>query len=379
VFSNYRNSAGPWLQSCNFAPSCVTSLGKAMLTSVSFHFVAKINNDGSTGGGFINIALGCGSQLGAGTGILVDAKANVTESMFCATWDGLATILDASAANANWNEGNVIMGNNAGCYRSFQSPDNPTTRGNKPCFNMGATGELALTNFSSSGGQGDFITTAGANIKIIGGKIVNVGQRRDGADYYGIHVTGGTPYIMVQNVLFGGMDCGAEPANCHHVHGIKVESGATPIAIKIEGNWFGAFEDAIDIASIPGITSIMNNVSDTTHGARSALISGTYGVMYGGNVWDKSPLAICTSCGSGGQAFGGIKGLISMGTSAGTSATVTLPFAPRALDIGAEYCVAAVTNAAINAGCSLSGKTMTLNFTGDISGNGVSFDATPTQ
>jgi hypothetical protein len=379
VFSNYRSSAGPWLMQCNYGSTCKDSLARAMLTAVAFHFVAKINNDSSTGGGFINIALGCGSQLGAGTGILVDAGATVSESMFCATWDGLATILDASASGANWLEGNVFMGNNAGCYRAFQQPDDAAHRENKPCFRMGATGELALTNFSSSGSQGDFITTAGASVKIIGGKSVNIGQRKDGGDYHQIHVTAGTPYIMVQHGLFGGMDCGAEPVNCHHVHGIKVESGATPYAIKIENNWFSALEDAIVFPSIAGTTTVLGNSGDTTHGTSAVSITGPFGVMYNNNIWDKPPKAVCASCGAGGTALGAIKGAISMGTGAGTSATVTLPFAPEAGSTGYQYCAAMVVNSAANAGCSVSGKTMSLNFSADVSSNAVTFDATAMQ
>lgn len=366
VFSNLRADAGPWLNVCG--STCLTGVGIASARNRDFHITNKTG-----GGGAVNLAISP-AQLSGRYGFLLDAGATVAESNINATWDGNGTIIDASASGARWFADNVFTGNNAGCFIPFNA-----SKGNNPCFNMGANSELDLTGFLSSGSQGSYIVTSGSSIKLDGGKSANIGSAADGSEYYHLQVTGGTPTVIVQNMLFGGADCGALPAGCHHVHGINTAS-STPGILTIQNNSFSFLQDAVVVANAGGIV-ISGNLSNNTHGSATLTISGTSGVMYGQNFWDIPPIATPLSCGAGCVvAGGGLRGSISMGTGSVTAATITLPFTPApTAGTGVTTCFAQVVNPSQGAGCSVTGKVMSLNFTSSVGGEAVIFDALPSQ
>lgn len=362
VFTNIKASAGPWFNITGLSPNPGVVAASAL--NRTFHFTA---------GGGINMAISS-CELSGRYGVLMDSGSLISQSSFSCDWDGTGTIIDSSAGG-RWFSGNYFTGTNAGCYIPFN-----VSLGNLPCFKLGSQGELALNGFQSGGSQGDFITTAGASVSMVGTKSANIGSAADGGEYYQVHVTGGSPDIVMKSNSLSGLSCSNVPAGCHHVHGITTSTNVAN-SLSIQDNIFEFLQDDISIHTASSYTVLTGNVGAHTGGTASVTITGTDGVMYGVNNWDKPPAATPLSCGSGCTVSGGsLRGTISMGTGTSTSNTITVPFVPApAFNTGATVCFANVANTAVRAACSLSGTTITISSSATIDSTAVSYDVLPPQ
>lgn len=170
--------------------------------------------------------------------------------------------------------------------------------------------------------NGSFIVTAGANVFLRNSHVEGVGAIADGGDYYGINVTGVTTGtgIYVENTRFTG-----QPSSTK-VHGITVNAGLVPAALTVQNSQFLYFNDEITTIAAPA-TVITGNSSTSTQGASSVSFTGTNGVTWAANQFDKPPTAQISSCGSGASVTGAFAGNIQIGTTTPTtSCTLALPF-----------------------------------------------------
>lgn len=280
---------------------------------------------------------------------LIDANAVVSQSVFDIGGDGIGTIIDASASNALWAGNTVVLNGvvNCGSVPAYPSALGVTVN---PCFNMGNGSTLRLTGFEAAQVNGDFIVTSGGQVYL--DHVIASGMGTGGiggtTDYYGIYFTGavGGSILSVKNSSFSSV-----PSDTH-VHGIVVGSGALA-RLTIEGNDFSYFNDVLTVASAP-TTIITNNWSVVTAGSYSIQVSGTNGVIYTNNNWDKPPTAAISACGTGAAIAGAFSGVAFVGsTNPTTTCVITLPWIPYGVNAG--LCVFGGTNGtpAINANFTL--------------------------
>jgi len=188
-----------------------------------------------------------------------------------------------------------------------------------PCFNLGASGNLNVqsTVLASSG---SFVVTSGANVLFNGVVVTAIGDT-DGTDYYGVHFTGtsgGGEQIIVQNSTFQGNSTA-------HTHGIKTDVPAARVVIQ--NTRLNFLNDMIDVQTL-GTTTITGNWGTGTVGPQSVLITGTGGVQYANNNFDKGPNSTLSNCGGATDAQGAFSGFFKVGaTNPTTSCTLTFPFA----------------------------------------------------
>lgn len=335
--------------------------------------------DGKPGG---TISVNASNEVVVGwrCGICLENGAVWAESQFNATWDAVGTIIDTTAGGA-YPAGNTFTGQNAACSISNAVWGVGPNGGNRPCFKMGGApfSELNLNGFQSGGSQGDFISTAGADVTVTASESFNIGSAIDGNDYYQVHVTGGTPRIRVQSSHFGGINGSAK------THGITAIAGF-PSVTKIQDNLFEFLNDDITIDISGGTVTVTGNTGSFTHaaGLKSFNASGVGHIVYDSNDLDSSPptspAATVTNCGgSDATVTGTTSGLIGVGsTNPTTSCTFTLPFSP--VGSGGGNCVFTAYAAVAIAAASVGGNPPVWNLTfADLHGSGINYSCRGTQ
>jgi hypothetical protein len=303
---------GAWLNACNH--TCFAAVTAAAQNNHIIH---------ATAGSGLNLYM-TGWTFAWRDGFLLDSGSGIGLTSVNLTWDGVATLIDASSGGF-WAGGNQFQGL-GNCYlTNFATP---TARGNNPCFAMGAGSELTLNGFQAAFSAGSFITTAGSNIHLLNSAIGEVGVIADGGDYYAIHATANPGGLVIEakgNDLFG--FSGSTKA-----HGITTDVAATRTIIQ--NNQMSFFNDDVNIQSSP-TTNISGNWSISTQGSSSILISGTNPVMYANNLWDKPPVAAVSACGPGATITGAFNGVAVVGSTNPTSScTITLPWIPYGVNAG---------------------------------------------
>ena len=280
LFSNVRILPGAWLQ----MGGATTAVGTAASTQKVFHI---------TPGSTVSINTSNMVVVGARYGFYVDSGAQSSESQINATWDAVGTIVDTSAGG-NWPAGNQVTGLAAQCAIPSTTWGNPNT-GNAPCFNMGTTGALNLTDFTSAGSQGSFVVTAGASVSLRNVSNGIIGSVTDGGDYSQILVTGVLhPVLTVLGSSFGG-NVSATNNQRDHVHGITATASA-PSSIVVENNSFLNHTDEINsILGTSGITIVETNWSQGTRGAASVILTGSGPVQFANNNFTKPPVSTIAS------------------------------------------------------------------------------------
>jgi hypothetical protein len=154
------------------------------------------------------------------------------------------------------------------------------------------------------------------------GTIVNAGVGNTGT-YAGVEISGnsGGTTVLLQNDLI------QSGGNVTNAYGILTDNNQGINSIFVQNNNFGYMEQPIKIESAYVTTVIQGNSSFSTNGSTAVAISGTNKVQYGGNSWDKPPIASVTSCGSGPTVSGNLSGSITVGTGTSVeSCTLTLPW-----------------------------------------------------
>jgi hypothetical protein len=309
-FSSMRYTPGSWLN----------MTGNAAMAAVSAAWTAKntmfhISDNGA--GGIVNFNVVNGSSYAVAIGVKVDANATIGAGFDAMGWDGVQTVVDASAANSRLLYGTDFTGSGVttcGEPLAFGT----TTATATPCFKLGGN-PLRLVGFSANGSWGNFIESTGTSVILLQDTSVQgVGFKGD-AEYSILKITGTVQEVMVR----GNRWVGGGP----HSHGVTT-NGFPPADIDIQGNHFYSFKDAIniDIASIH--TTIIGNYSSGTNGPVSMVVTGSApGIVYNGNTWDKFPLAAVSNCGAGAGITGTNSGYIAVGsTNPTTVCTLTLPF-----------------------------------------------------
>lgn len=322
---NVRMSPGPWGNLCSGSASCASTFTGAYNTAAANNSIIHATH--STLNAFGVTITWVGSETFAWrNGILIDANAGFVNSIVDVAFDGMGTLIDASASNANYNVGNQFRGSMTQCGIVA----NGIASGNTPCFTMGASSVLTLNDFFSGGSRGSFIISAGSNIILRNTDVAAIGVAADGGEYYGVHVTantGGTS-VELQNSSFLGINAST------HVHGLLVDV-AIP-RLVVQNSNFLYLNDLISIT--PSTTTIITgNWSDVTVSSTPFTFAGTGGIIWNDNKFDKPPLATATACGVGCTIQGTLRGVITTGTGGVTSATLTLPFRPYATGGFAPY------------------------------------------
>jgi hypothetical protein len=319
TFTGVRFSPGGWIG--------LGASNAALNTASSANTIFYIN-----AGNGVNLNIVNSLGLSHRYGIYIASGGNLSESEIDMTWDAVATIVDTHEASSNWAPNSRFTGINASC----QLPNwgGAGSRGNAPCFNLGATGEFLLDTFKSAGSVGSFLVTAGMPVHLTGVTNDTIGGALDGADYYSVYASAGNPEILVHDSRFQGIFCGTHPGQCDGAHGIGAAGGVTPGVLNVQNNQFAYFHDIITAPAAP-LTIITGNTSQSTNGnARAGVYSlnltGTNPVLAWPNYWDLPPQATLVSCGGSGSSIsGGVSGLIRIGGDNPTTVcSFTMPYVP---------------------------------------------------
>lgn len=305
AFSNMRFTPGAWENICGTA--CDAGIYAAFQNNVLFHIGA---------GPGVTVAISSSETFGWRYGFLIDSGGIVGNSIIDVAWDGTGTLIDASSGG-QYAIQNTWRGS-GGCgippWGAF--PAIPGTT----CFNMGGASGLALNGYLSSS-TGTFISIGGGTLFLRNSDIETVGTAANGSDYYLVNMTGPTE-LIIQNNNFGGH--GADI----HAHGIATGAN-TPVRLIVQDNAFLNFNDDIMARTSAGTNQITGNWSAGTTGTASIALTGTDGVSYTRNLFDKPPQATVSACGAGASISGSFTGFVGVGsTNPTTSCTVTLPFTP---------------------------------------------------
>lgn len=248
-----------------------------------------------------------------GNFVKVDSATTAGEIEFDVLLDTVQTVIDASASGAAWaGASQTPIRGSAGCYST--------------CFKMGASSTLFIDGWTG-GSSKTFVETAGSNVYLDNVFAPGVGSIADGGDYYFVHLTanpGGGAVISLHNNTVIGLPSSTK------VHGVTTDVAAA--RIDIQGNSFQYLNDDINVQSA-ATTIIGGNWSIATQGTASVitstLLSGGHGISWFGNLFDKPPQAMVTSCGTGCTVQGGFAGFIAIGsTNPTTGFQLTLPFTP---------------------------------------------------
>lgn len=354
TFSNMRFTPGPWF---NMVPGTSgTAVYAADLVNALFEIAAGSN---------VTILMGTTVTFAWRYGVLVDAGAVFGGGDMDVEWDGTGTIVDSSSGGLFTSM--TMRGGNSPCFV-------PTTGGgsfgNWPCFKLGANSSIILNGYGG-GARGDFIQAASAaQIKIQNGGFGPLAQAKDGGEYYFINVVAGSPDIIVQGNYISG-----DPADVH-AHGIHTGTNISS-RLVIQDNGFLYLNDILDIRTSPNTTTITGNWSTNTTGSASLLFSGTDGITYAANAWDKPPLATVSACGAGATITGTLSGVVFVGsTNPTTACSITFPFNPLAGGVCAFTPSIAVV---IAGGPSGAPPTWSLVTSGDIHGAQLFYNCTGRQ
>lgn len=349
-------SPGPWF---NMDPTAVTLYPAVAAVNVAFHVE---NNVGLAW----NIIARQNSFFAWRTIFKLDATGIVGISNVDMEVDGVGTLIDTTAGG-NWAVGNGFSAWGDCSIISQVVGPGPT------CFKLGA-GSILEVKDSSLASTGSFVETAGSDVILQNVTVSSVGGFNDGAEYYGIHYTGGSggEQIILQNSTLQGNGL----SNKAHVHGIKTD--IAPARLVVQNNRLNFFQEMIDVQSAP-TTMITGNWAISTGGAATVLISGTNGVQYANNNWDKPPISALSSCGGATITTGAFSGFFQIGaTNPTTACSLTFPFALLGGGGGAcQFQPSSVVTVSANA----SGvpATWTLEFSSDVHGQNVFFNCNSSQ
>lgn len=317
-FDDVQFTPGTWLAICNFSTACEAAIDAGSNYNTIFHLKS---------GAATNMVVSNAAVFDWRYGFKLDSGAVIGLSDITMTWDGVQTILDTTSGGS-WSIQIPFRGQGDCGAPSYVTGLNKVGA-NAPCFNLGGNGGLYLDNFLSTGTQGSMVATAGANVTVVGGALGPVGLIKDGGDYYGVLVTGnpGGTTVNVQSTVITGNQTA-------HEHGIVTTTAASRAIIQ--NNEFAYLNDDVTIQSAP-TTTITGNWAISTLGSSSLTITGSNGVAYNGNTWDKPPIASLSSCGTGPVSHGGFSGYFMTGSGTVNSCTITLPFVP--LGAGGGACI----------------------------------------
>lgn len=308
---------GAWLSTCF---NCEARVGKAASTMRVVH----VTKPKSVGAG-LNISMVEPTVVGARYMFLIDNGATVAESHINGiTSDAVGTIVDTSAGGHWYGFTAAISGTGASCEIPAVVWGQPNG-GNAPCFNMGPdnNSELVIENLHIAGSRGHYIVTAGTAVTVTNSEMLSTAGANDGAEYSVVSVTGAGAQIRLQNNRFGGSWGGT------HSHGVTTAAGITIGSAKIEGNAFFQMVEAIN-ATLPDGASVANNASSLMTGAGpDFVLQGTNGILYHGNVWQRSPVPTIVpgSCGTSPPTVAGgpNSGYFTTGTGTITSCQISMP------------------------------------------------------
>jgi hypothetical protein len=243
---------------------------------------------------------------------LLDATATVGISDVNMTTDFVSTLIDTSSGGT-WATGNTFsVTGNCQYFGTGHAP---------PCFNLGL-GSIVEVRDSVFVAAGSAFETAGSNVTLQSSNITGIGAQNDGTEYYGVHYTGGSggEQIIIQDSTIQGNLL----SNKAHVHGITTD--VAPSRLVIQNNRMNFLNEVIDIQTA-ATTIITGNWAVGTNGASSVLISGTGGVQYANNDFDKGPNATLANCGGATVAQGAFSGFFTVGpTNPTTTCDMTFPF-----------------------------------------------------
>ncbi len=247
--------------------------------------------------------------------IKVDANSSFGASELYGTWDGIGTMVDASASGAVYPIQARIGGGGGVCGISSIPFGGGGYPGNNPCFIMGDGNSGLQLDHIDIGSNGDLVQTSGAPV-IIRNSLLSAGAINDGGTYALVKTVAGNPEVQFTN----NRSTGANTA--HGIYGT-----ARPSLFNVSGNYFLGFADEINVPS-PLVAIVSNNSSATTSGSASVVFQDiTNPISWSTNRWDKPPLAAVSSCGAGATITGTMAGIVQIGsTTPTTSCTVVLPF-----------------------------------------------------
>lgn len=291
---------GPWFTMTNFT---------APYTNVLSSNVMIFAQTG--GNNAINFAAWNIGSFGFGNFLKMGPNVTVGISEFDVALDGIGTVIDASASNAIWaGFSSTPVRGVAGCSDT--------------CFKLGNNSTLFIDGWTG-GAAKSFIESTGSNIYLSNALITGVGSIADGGDYYVIHSTGnpGGEVISVQSSSMSGLPSSTK------VHGIKTDVAAS--RLTVQNNGFIFFNDDMAFQTAGATNIITGNWSGGTQGAASFVLTGTNGIVYESNQWDKPPVPVVASgfgtsptlaVGNDPKGF-----VINVGTGGtATSGTITMPF-----------------------------------------------------
>lgn len=280
VMSDLLLGPGPWFN----ANAAVKTNGAGNVAAAKNSIIHAISHPVGVPG--VTISLTNANTFAWRTAIKIDAGGSVGNSVMTWNFDGMGTLIDASAGG-NYAEQNTFMGSNSGCGIVVWPAGTGT--GNAPCFDMGANSQLRLLSFSGGTSRGDYIRLSGGLVRIRDSALGGIGQAADGGDYYMVHVTGGpTTEVVIQNSQIAGRVADA------HVHGISTGVNVVSRMI-VTGNSLGQFNDVISAPYSP-TTIVTGNYSLNTTGPTSVLFTGTAnGATFRANQFDKMPKPVIFS------------------------------------------------------------------------------------
>lgn len=295
----------------------------------------------------------------------LDATAVVGLSDVSFVTDQVNTLID-STSGGNWAVGNgfSVKGNCNAIVATGHSA---------PCFALGANGIFDLKD-SALSATGSILESAGSNVSLQNVTATSAGNQNDGTDYYGVLSTGGGGglQIIVQDSTLQGNGL----SNNAFVHGIHTVNAAARLVIQ--NNRLNNFQEMIDVQSAP-TTMITGNWGVATGGATSVLISGTNGVQYANNNWDKPPVSVLSNCGGATVPQGSFSGFFVVGaTNPTTTCSLTFPF--NLLGAGGGACQFQPSSlTAVSANVTGNPATWVLAFGADVHGQNVFFNCRAAQ
>jgi hypothetical protein len=330
ALSNNRYTPGPWLGVCGSSTACETAID----AGIAVNAIYRVNS-----GGPVTVSDQGFETEGWRYSVLINAGGLVAGSSFHGAWDGIGTLIDASASGAVWAPGQIFSGTNALCATAVFGGPSPV--GQHPCFNMGNGSQFTISNFSTLDAAGSFVVLTGGVVTLQNVTVAGLGGIADGDDYYAVSALSGAPIIIVQNSAFSGTSGNV------HVHGISTATNV-PLATVIQNNQFIYLNDDISVQSSSNQpTVITGNTSQVTAGTASISVRGSNGVIYHDNAFDVPPNSVPSACGTGPVAHGAFSGYVQVGTGGVTQCTITLPWMPYGYGAGScQFALAGGTTTA---------------------------------
>jgi hypothetical protein len=316
----------------NFTPALwfgITSFSAASEAAVDYaaSHAKRIDAIGNT----VDLTIRGTNSEGWKTGLYVEPGVTVGSVNFDETYDGVGTIVDASSSGAAYVAQNSIKSASSNCSLANWPSNVVIPNNNNSCFVLSNTANsyLVLDGFYSAGANGSFVTTTGTSVTMRNVRIDGIGNVKDGGDYYLVAMSSATgATISSVNGFYGGNASTTNSQNAH-VHGFSVTDGSTLGFLTMLENSFTYFNDGLSMITPNGVgNSIVGNKSYNTNASVFASLTGTNGIGYSNNSFDKPPAPTCAASGLTCTVAGSPNNMkITLGAgSAVSSFTMTQPF-----------------------------------------------------